>query len=231
MAADSSSEDNPIEEILLTGFPNPERKGCPSPDVIEALGNRTLGREHAAWQHIWSCSPCFRDFKAIRDQRLATIRQLDKNKRNRRTFIGTAVASACAGVGGYLLFSNVRSRSTRGFASVVIDLSAAGTVRGSQEDPQEVVAELPRRLDELHLILPRLSQIGRYIVAILQSRSENTAIALGSAAATGTEVKATLLVTLDLSDAKPGRYLLGTRLEDTGRQSAPSYYPVLITAG
>ncbi len=229
VALDPIGEDNPIEEILLTGFPNPERKGCPSPDVIEALGNRELGRDHQAWQHIWGCSPCFRDFKAIRDARLARIERAARGKRTRRNFIAAAGAAVCAAVGGYFLLSNVGPKPSRGFATVAVDLTSAGTVRGNTEDQGSSVAELPRKLDELHVKLPRFSPVGTYIVAILRSTSENTAIALGSANATGTEAEVSLTVTLDLSEAKPGRYFLGTRLEEQGRQGTPNYYPVLIS--
>jgi hypothetical protein len=131
-------------------------------------------------------------------------------------------------VGGYFLLSNVRPRPSRGFAIVALDLTSAGTVRGNTQDQGSAVAELPRKLDEIHVKLPRFSPIGRYIVAILRSTSENTAIALGSANATGTEAQVSLVVTLDLSEAKPGRYFLGTRLEEQGQQGAPNYYPVLI---
>jgi hypothetical protein len=228
VALDPIGEDNPIEEILLTGFPNPERKGCPSPEIIEALGNRQLGRDHPTWQHIWNCSPCYTDFKAMRDARLARIESANRSKRTRRNFIAAASASVCAAVGGYFLLSNIRSKPSRGFAIVALDLTSAGTVRGNAEHQGSAVAQLPRKLDEIHLKLPRFSSLGRYIVAILRSTSENTAIALGSANATGTEALVTLIVTLDLSEAKPGRYFLGTRVEDQGQQGNPNYYPVLI---
>jgi hypothetical protein len=73
VAAEPLDDDNPIEEILLTGFPNPERVGCPPPETIQALGERRIGRHDAAWNHIWHCSSYFKDFKAIRDKRLAAI--------------------------------------------------------------------------------------------------------------------------------------------------------------
>lgn len=102
-------------------------------------------------------------------------------------------------------------------------------MRGPAEDDGRVLAQLPRKLDELHITLPRLSKQGRYVVALLRSRSETRAIALGSAATTGNDIRATLVVTLDLSAAKPGRYFLGTRLEEQGQETAAYYYPVLIT--
>jgi hypothetical protein len=227
VAADQFGDDNPIEEILLTGFPNPERKGCPSPEVIEALGNRKLDRDHPAWQHIWSCSPCFKDFKTIRDARLARVAAAERSKRTRRNFVAAAVASACAAAAGYFVVSGVRSGPSRGLAVVPIDLTNVGTVRGSAQD-EDPVARLPRKLDEIHLTLPRLSPLGRYVVAILESTSESTAVALGSANAKRTDLHATLVVTLDVSDARPGRYFLGIRFEKEGQQGAPNYYPLVI---
>ena len=231
MAAESIGDDNPIEEILLTGFPNPERKGCPSPDVIEALGQRKLGRDHPAWQHIWSCSPCFRDFKTVRDERLAGIAARDQSTRSRRRFVSVAVASACAGVAGYFAVTKVRPTMDRGSTTVLIDLSSAGPRRGEIEENVTPVGKLPRRLDELHLTLPALSKLGRYIVAVFRLKSENTAIALGSAATTGTESRPLLIVTLDLTQAQPGNYFLGTRLDEQGQPTTANYYPILIAAG
>jgi hypothetical protein len=66
-------------------------------------------------------------------------------------------------------------------------------------------------------------------LAILKSKSESAAIAMGSATTTGTDTKATLVVTLDLSGAKPGRYFLATRREEQGQEAAAYYFPVLIT--
>jgi hypothetical protein len=225
VAVDPIGDDNPIEEILLTGFPNPERKGCPRREVIEALGNRELGRDHPAWQHIWSCSPCFRDFKTIRDGRLARLEQAEKIKRTRRSFIALVAASASAAVGGYFVVSSLRSNPSR--AVVSINLTNAGAVRGNAED-EDPITQLPRKLDEIHLTLPRFSRLGRYVVAIFESKSESTAVALGSGTARGTELHATIIVTLDLSDVKPGRYFLGVRLEERGQEGTPNYYPVLI---
>lgn len=127
--------------------------------MIEALGNRELGRDHHAWQHIWNCSPCFRDFKTIRDERLARLEQAEKSKRTRRNFIAAVAASASAAVGGYFVVSSLRSNPSR--AVVSIDLTNAGAVRGNAQD-EGPIAKLPRKLDEIHLTLPRFSRPGRY---------------------------------------------------------------------
>ena len=115
MAAEPIGDDNPIEEILLTAFPNPERVGCPPPETIQALGERKIGRDDPAWDHVWHCSPCFKDFKTIRDKRLAAI-ALDEQraKRKRQTSILTAATLAAACLIGIVVFSTGRIRSLRG---------------------------------------------------------------------------------------------------------------------
>jgi hypothetical protein len=113
---------------------------------------------------------------------------------------------------------------------VLVDLSNAGTFRGDIENDGQPQATLPRKLDELNITLPRFSPLGRYVFAILKSRSESAAIALGSATATGNEARVTLAVTLDLSVATPGRYFLATRREEQGQEQAAYYYLVLISA-
>ena len=229
VAPDPIGNDNPIEEILLTGFPNPERKGCPPREVIEALGNQKLSRDDPAWRHIWSCSPCFRDFKTIRDARVERVESAYRQKRTRRTFLITAAATASVAAGGYILVTVSRSGGPRGFAVVSVDLTNAGAVRGVEPNGDAPVARLPRKLDEIHLKLPTFSQHGRYVVAILESKAESAAVALSSAVTTGPEGQPTIVVTLDLSSAKPGRYFLEARLEEASQQGLPNYYPVLVS--
>ena len=229
MAADPIGDDNPIEEILLTGFPNPGRTGCPPTEVIEALGNQKLGRDDPAWHHIWSCSPCFRDFKVIRDARVERVERAYRQERTRRRFLVAAAAVVLLVTAGYFLLIGTRSGVARGFAVVSIDLSNSGVVRGAEPDGDAPVAQLPRKLDEIHLKLPTFSPHGRYVIAIVGSKAENAAVALGSAVTKGPEAQPTIIVTLDLSSAKPGRYFLETRLDETSRPGVLSYYPAVVS--
>ncbi len=228
MATEPIDDDNPIEEILLNGFPNPDRIGCLGPDVIQALAQRRLGRDDPAWRHIWNCSPCFKDFKELRDKRLAALERQQSSQRNRR-LLALAAALACVAVLGFLLFSRNKGNPSGDVNVVAIDLTNAGTFRGeTTQDDSRVFARLPSKLDEIHLTLPRLSREGRYIIAILRSKSEDGAVALGSAIASGREDNTSLVLKLDLSSTKPGRYYLATRMEEQGKQDAAYYYPVLI---
>jgi len=230
VAIEPIDDDNPIEEILLTGFPNPDRVGCPPSAVIEDLGQKKIGRDDPAWEHIWNCSPCFRDFKVIRDARLAEIEGRHRAQRRRRNLALAASVLVCAIILAALFYRSI-GQLRGGAAVVAIDLTNAGTFRGDADDNGHVLAELPATLDEIHLKLPVFSRPGRYVVAILQSKSQNAAVALGSATTTGTGVNLSLVLTLDLSATKPGRYFLATRLEEQGQQDVAYYYPVQIGPG
>ena len=230
--AAEQEDDNPIEEILLHAFPNPERVGCPPPETMRALGERRIGRDDPAWDHIWHCSPCFADFKAIRDARLAEIEGAERTARRKRT--ASIWAAVVVGFACILVIVLFTANRVRGTAIIAVDLTNEGVVRGLGEDDTangRVLATLPRKLDELHVTLPLFSHPGRYVLAILKSRSESTAIALGSATTTGTDKKIAVVVTFDLSSAKPGRYYLGMRREEQGQEQAAYYYPVLISGG
>jgi len=225
--AEPIGDDNPIEAILLTAFPNPERIGCPSSDVLKAMANQEIGRDNPAWSHIWKCSPCFRDFKILRDARVARVEREYARQRTRRNLLKTAGAVIASSTAAYFTALEFRARSKQPNA-VTIDLREAGVTRGANQD-RAPVARLPRQLNEIHVELPRLSLPGRYILAILESQLENTAVALGSANTRSENEQLTLVVTLDLSEVKPGQYFLGTRRDIDGHQEAPSYYPVLVS--
>ena len=232
MAADLIDDDNPIEAILLTGFPNPERIGCPEPSIIEDLGQRKIPRGDPAWHHIWNCSPCFSAFKIIRDKRLAEAEGRSARRRLLRRSAFLAAAALCVMAIG--VFISRRRPAGVEAAVIPIDLFNVGATRGAANlSSQTPLAELPRKLDELRITLPRLSPNARYIIGILKSQSENTAIALGSAMPIETEDKTRLLIILklDLSNAEAGRYFLGTRLEQQGQETADFYYPVVIESG
>jgi hypothetical protein len=193
------------------------------------MGQQKIPRDDPAWSHIWKCSPCFSAFKVVRDDRLARVER--KEKRFRRLQLAL-MGTAGLFVATLLFFLSPFVRPSPAMTAVIqVDLTDVGTYRGSEElSTEKVLARMPRKLIELHITLPRLSAPGHYIVAILKSRSENTAIALGSADALvpGPNRGPTAVLKLDLSAASSGRYYLATRLESEGQAGAAYFYPVLI---
>src|SRR4051794_22477792 len=68
---------DPVEQVFLHAYPNPNRIGCPSDPVILAIANNTLPLNHPAREHLAKCSPCYADFKRFQRasrKRLTTLR-------------------------------------------------------------------------------------------------------------------------------------------------------------
>ena len=106
-----------------------------------------------------------------------------------------------------------------------IDLFNHGTVRGGADpNPLEAVS-LPSTLVHLHLILPRFSDPGSYVVAVSKDRAGTAIVARGTAKTHGDGQRLLLDVPLDLRAAKPGSYFLATvRESDNGTY----YYPLNV---
>ena len=68
-----------LDEVLGHANPNHARAGCPSRDVLNALARRELPIGDARYEHLLSCSPCYREFRSIQQTRLGRIgvRSLD----------------------------------------------------------------------------------------------------------------------------------------------------------
>ena len=98
-------ENDPIEELLLRAYPNLERKGCPGPDVIRALASKAVPPEDAAWEHMWKCSPCFAEFKELRDARRRNERAV-RRKRNIYSAAAAAIILVCIGAAVAAFFLN-----------------------------------------------------------------------------------------------------------------------------
>ena len=83
-----------LGRVLSKEFPNPERIGCPSRDLLKALAARQLSLTEAEpWMdHFAQCTPCFRDYSELR--RLV-------ERRRKLSYLGVAavVILACAMVG------------------------------------------------------------------------------------------------------------------------------------
>src|SRR5215471_13266519 len=66
----SKSEDRALHQalasIVLTQYPNPERKNCPGTSVLRAIATKNIPMRHPAHEHVGSCSPCFLELTRIR---------------------------------------------------------------------------------------------------------------------------------------------------------------------
>ena len=55
-----------MKDFLQESFPNPERKGCPNEDVLQALAEGHIAPDDPALLHVGSCSECYREYLHLR---------------------------------------------------------------------------------------------------------------------------------------------------------------------
>src|SRR5437870_13867151 len=55
-----------MARVVMTQFPNPERKGCPAVRVLRAIATKRISMRDPAIEHVGRCSPCFRELTAMR---------------------------------------------------------------------------------------------------------------------------------------------------------------------
>lgn len=55
-----------MKDFLRDSFPNPERKGCPDEETLQALAVDRLAPNHPALLHVGSCSECYAEYLHLR---------------------------------------------------------------------------------------------------------------------------------------------------------------------
>jgi hypothetical protein len=109
---------------------------------------------------------------------------------------------------------------------VTIDLSQAGTTRGTNTTTVLVLVVLPRRGVSAHVILPNFSPGGgKYVVSVTTDRSGGLGKAAGPAIANVQGFHADLTVTLDLRILPPGFYFFATTHDG---DPASYFYPLTV---
>ena len=186
---------------LLKEFPNPERVGCLSIEVIAAIASHRM----PLWQaepyldHLTSCSPCYRDFS----QR----REAYRRGRMRTIF---AVAASVLIVAAVATWAVVRRQKDAEIArTVVVDLSNRSAVRGAGPVPAEPPLEIARNVSHLDIYLPLGSSDGSYDLRISTAKGEP--LFAGKGVAKVQQGITSLPVDVDLSSASPGLYVLQLR--------------------
>ena len=221
----------PIRQFFLEANPNPERQGCPDEKTLKDIAENRLPADHPARLHLASCSPCFAEFRSFKGQ-------FEAGQSSRRRILAWSIA-ACLLVaiglfGVKSLFrkseTNVVKRGAQtGPGQLVatertIDLFNHGTIRGSDPSPLDAVS-LPSALVHLHLILPRFSDPGSYVVAVAKDRAGTAIVARGNGKTEADGNRLLLDVQMDLRGAQAGSYFLATvRESDNGTY----YYPLNV---
>ena len=198
-----------------------ENGPCKGPD--EAFLRQLASRAHKPSPldprvaHVAGCVQCMQRLRAFQ-------REAEKARRGRRQSLVWAVPTVAL-----LMVLGVGLAVYRRPASVPsaviaqdLDLSDYGTSRGSPSSLPPLV--LPRRVVTVSILLPRFSEPGPYSVSVLEAK-EASARAEAAGLAVQEGARTSLIVTLDLRAAKPGRYYLSTT---HGKEAAAYYYPLQI---
>ena len=199
---------------LLKEFPNPERVGCPGSELLRGIASRKVPLAQAEpWlNHLTSCSPCYRDFNQFREA---------YQRARRRILLAVAASILVVATAG--IWWVIRTQNEIQFAqSAVLDLRNRSLTRGSDAVPDEPPLEIRRNVARMDIYLPFGSTEGPYEVRIVTTSGES--IATTSGIAKLNDSITSLQVAVNLSRARPGRYVLQVRKAGSEWNS----YPLLL---
>lgn len=206
-AADTSSSNhgenvflNRSVDVLTSGFPNPDRVGCPDRGVLEGIASRKLGiQEISPWlKHLSACSDCFHDVNELR--RRAHVRKAAI------WAFAAAAATVTVAVILFLLWNKVAPQQAK------LDLRNASISRGVENPPSEKLPKLSRSSKSVIVYLPA-GPTGDYELRII---GESGTVLAHIDTLGKTEGSATVLRTnIDLSRTTPGLYSLVVKHDST----------------
>lgn len=209
--------------LFRDAFPNSERSGCPSLDLLVSVSRRSASESDSrrVLDHLSCCSPCFGDYeKLARQNRLA---------RNLKLLALCASLLLCVGVATWY-YSRVPERpqtepsvakeqvplpQPQPLQLATLDLRGQTTVRGQQRPAAGTDAlTVPARNLELSVYLPLGSEEGDYEMQLLREAERPLNSQIGAATLVGNEV--VLRLRADLSSFEEGRYTLRLRRSGFG---------------
>jgi hypothetical protein len=241
-----------MKDFLRESFPNPERKGCPDEDTLQALAEDRLPLDHPALLHVGSCSECYAEYLHIRqdfEEALAgnlspgndvgpvavPAEKPAKGASRIRLRILAAAAALIVLVGGEALYlAHSRQNPSRSGplaksetpVTMSVDLYSAVTTRGLGDEATAIQRiSLPAAVVQLTVTLPRFSQAGKYEVQVSKDRAGHQPVTNGFGTAAEIGGKVLLPVTLDLRPAPPGAYFLATV---RGSDDGTYFYPLQV---
>lgn len=162
-----------------TGFPNPNREGCPSRSTLRAIANRdrNLTIENIPASHIVTCSPCFQEYMQLRHRVLLF--------RGVRITAAALVAAAAIFIAARLFWNHghqfepnppekqLAGRGNRDAhpssaepVPLSIDLAAYSPTRGEANVDAQKKVRLPKRMLRLNFVLPLGMEPGTYEVLL-----------------------------------------------------------------
>jgi hypothetical protein len=211
----SSQDRRQLQAAIRQAYPNPERAGCPAPDVLEKMARRTVSLRPVDRDHIFHCSPCFETYLGIR------------NQIGQRRFIwitsAAIVAMLLLGAATYFWF-NILRRPPQQFAAA-FNLQERPVFRGpDQAAIQSSPFVLPRGIVHLTITLPLGSEPGAYRIGVFNDGRAEPLLSSGGTATVRTDGSTVLEVILNSARLRAGQYAFGVSKD----HSEWSYSPLII---
>jgi hypothetical protein len=227
-----------LQEHVLEKHPNPERIGCIDHSTLKAwvFTPEKLDLSDPKYLHVLKCAECTRELIDLRKLRNAQseypnvgIPPQQGTSANWRWAVFASVLLCCVAAAGVVYWRTHSQTSPTQVAqsapmAVTIDLSQAGTTRGTEANTLPAVI-LPRAIDTTHVILPNFSPGGNYVISVATDRDGASEMATARAVANVQGFHTDLTVALDLRNVPPGTYFLATTHEG---DPASYFYPLSV---
>jgi hypothetical protein len=194
---------------LLKEFPNPDRAGCPSSDVLKRIASHAMPLTEAEnWlDHLTSCSPCYGDFFQF---------QAAYQRRRTRTLLAIAASIlVVVCLAGWAFF--LRRNESLVVQTVVLDLRNRSIPRSTDTNPAEPPLEVSHAATRWEIYLPLGSSDGSYNLRITTPKGDPIFTGGGVAKVQG---GVTMLRTdVNLASASRGVYVLQLQSNNSGWSS------------
>jgi hypothetical protein len=210
---------------LIGQFPNPRREGCPRGALLKAIAFRRLPLSHAQkWlDHFGQCSACFQEFETFQSEA----------RRQRKWKLTLGIAA------GLILFVSVIARLNSASHQVApsellsrtstqpaepalpiamtLNLRETDTLRGGG---RTAVEHLLRRRVALTVIMPPYISSGKCDFQLVKDISDKVPVISVAGSVRQENGTPVLHIAPDLSDLKPGSYIVRFRRQNTEWQYA-----------
>jgi hypothetical protein len=210
-----------LQQSILDNFPNPERRGCPGDAVLREVARRPVPIRDAHWDHVTHCSPCFREFLAIRREMADARRHL---VRRTRVIVASAViVVAAAGVALWRAGRSTAPAPIVAEAEFNVDMRPFTVSRGesaNRRPADQYCGIFSRNRGRINVILPVGSPEGKYEVRLMDNDLRSV-MASGTAQATLSNFLNRLAITFDLTRIPEGSYVLASRPGGGGWMTCP----------
>ena len=202
---------NEMDEVFARANPNPERKGCPSDDVLKELAHRRRPISDPGYEHLAHCSPCYRIFRRFQQE----AHQQEPRARGGVTR-WLAAAAILLLIAAGIWFAVSWRRSADGGGNVVatevraeMDLRKYAIERNDVGSPNDAPLAARRAKLDLTILLPVGSEAGIYELQVMDAELRSKAAGLGEAQLENHVT--TLRTNMDLRSLTPGIYKLALR--------------------